>query len=427
MKNLILLFITFFVVCCNQKEAVEDYSSIEQTLQTLLQEGEYFKLKTDVHKYEAILHANNLHFYQAFIGSAFNNYPKSILLAESLLRNDNSSLKDSARVDLMLLLRDNYFKTFQYKKAAETGKDILKNHKNVLGDRLHDVKNTLLIHEGLKNISPQQVDLKKVTLKWKPNKLGLIEIPLKTKTSTLRIVFDTRAHISTVTQSFAKKLGLKVLDVSFEESSGITGIKFKSKLGVSDSLYLGDILIKNAVFQILPDKQLHFPTLNYTLDGILGFPVITQLKEVHIRRNGDFVISPNTIHSNLNNLAFDGSTTVISVKNNADTLSFHFDSGATASEFYSNYFNRYKAEITKNGKTQTVESGGVGGSIKTQVYILPTINLTIGEKELQLKEIAVRTVPTFKRQKYNGNIGQDVIKQFDEMILNFESMYLNFK
>ncbi|WAC13459.1 retropepsin-like aspartic protease [Dyadobacter pollutisoli] len=426
MKSSILIFVVFFV-CCKQKVAVEDYSSIEQTLQILVQKGEYFKLKTDVHKYEAILPANNLHFYQAFIESAFNNCPKSILLIKSLLKNDNTSLKDSARIDLMLLLRDNYFKTFQYKQAAEVGKDIVKNYKNVLGDRLHDVENTLLIHEGLKDIPLQQVDLKKVTLKWKPNKLGLIEIPLKTKTSTQGIVFDTRAHISTVTQSFAKKLGLKILDVSFQESSGITGIKFQSGLGVADSLYLGDILIKNAVFQVLPDEQLHFPSLNYTLDGILGFPVITQLKEVHIRRNGDFVISPNPTHSNLNNLAFDGSTTVISVKNDSDTLSFHFDSGATASEFYSNYFNRYKTEITKKGKTQTVESGGVGGSIKIQVYILPTINLAIGEKELQLKEIAVRTVPTFINQKYNGNIGQDVINQFDEMILNFDSMYLNFK
>ncbi len=83
--------------------------------------------------------------------------------------------------------------------------------------------------------------------------MGLIEIPIKTKTSTLRIVFDTRAHISTVTQSFAKKLGLKILDVSFEESSGLTGIKFKSGLGVADSLYLGDMLMQNVIFQVLPE------------------------------------------------------------------------------------------------------------------------------------------------------------------------------
>lgn len=429
MKSSITLLIAFFFICCEPKKSkvIADYSTIEKTLQALLHEGEYFRLKSELQKNGAALPLDKLQFYQAFVESAFNKLTNSILLSESLLRQSDTSLQDSARVNLMLLLRDNYFKSYQYRKAAETGQNILKNHKNVLGDRLHDVENTLLIHEGLKDIPPQQVDLKKVTLKWKPDKLGLIEIPLKTKTSTLGIVFDTRAHISTVTQSFAGKLGLKILDASFEESSGITGITFKSGLGVADSLYIGDILIQNAVFQVLPDEQLHFPSIDYTLDGILGFQVITHLKEVHIHQGGDFIISPTSTPNHLNNLAFDGSTTVISVINDNDTLSFHFDTGATGTEFYSNYFNRFKTKIVNDGKVETVESGGAGGSIKTQVYILPTANLTIGEKKIELKEIVVRTAPPYKGQKYNGNIGQDVIKQFDEMILNFDSMYLDFK
>jgi hypothetical protein len=409
------------------KKNIEDYSSTEKTLQALLQKGEYFKLKTELQENQAGLPFDKLQFYQAFVESAFNHSQKSILLSESLLKKNASSLRDSARVSLLLLLRDNYFKTYQYKKAAEIGQVILTNYKAILGDRLHDVENSLLIHEGLKGVPPQQISLKKVSLKWKYNKLGLIEIPIKAKSSTLGIVFDTRAHISTVTQSFAKKLGLKILDVSFEESSGLTGIKFKSGLGVADSLYLGDMLIQHAVFQVLPDEQLHFPSINYTLEGILGFQVIKQLNEVQIYRGGDFIISPNSTPGNLNNLVFDGSTTVISVIHDTDTLSFHFDTGATGSEFYSNYFNRYKSEILKNGKTDTVETGGAGGSIKTLDYILPIIDLIIGEKKIELKDVAIHTTPTFKGQKYNGNIGQDVIAQSGEMILNFEFMYLAFK
>ena len=430
MKRSILLLNIIFCISCGQntqKKIIADYSLLERKMEALLQEGEYFKLKMELQKNGVMLPVDKLHYYQAFVESAFDNSQKSIILSESILKKSDSSLQDSSRLNLMLLLRDSYFKTYQYRKAAETGQGILKSYKDILGDRLHDVENTLLIHEGLKDIPPQQVSLKKVILKWKPNKLGLIEIPIKTKSSTLGIVFDTRAHISTVTQSFAKKLGLKMLDVSFEESSGITGIKFASGLGIADSLFLGDVLMQNVVFQVLPDEQLHFPSVNYTLGGILGFQVIKQLKEVHIFRGGDFIISPTSTPDNLNNLAFDNSTMVISVLKDRDTLSFHFDTGATGSEFYSNYFNRYKTEIIKNGKADTVETGGVGGTIKTQVFILPNIRLVIGEKKLELKEIAVRTNPTFKGQKYNGNIGQDVIKQFNEMILNFESMYLNFR
>jgi hypothetical protein len=429
MKSPILFLIILFLFSCAQdtKKTNSDYSSIERSLQDLLDKGEYFKLKTQLQENEATLPTDKLQFYQAFVESAFNHYPKSILLSESLLKKNESLLQDSARVNLFLLLRDNYFKTYQYKKATETGQEILTNYKAIIGDRVHDIENSLLIHEGLKDIPPQKIGLKKVSLKWKLNKLGLIEIPIKTKTSTLGIVFDTRAHISTVTQSFSKKMGLRILDASFEESSGLTGIKFKSGLGVADTLYLGDMLIQNAVFQILPDEQLHFPSINYTLDGILGFQVITQLNEVQIYRGGDFDISPISTPSNLNNLAFDGSTTVISVIQGSDTISFHFDTGATASEFYSNYFNRYMSEIEKNGKTETVETGAAGGSVKTLDYILPIIDLKIGEKKMELKDVAVHTTPTFKGQRYNGNIGQDVIRQFDEMVLNFEYMYLAFK
>ena len=429
MKNLAPILLVLLFICCGKKtpSTMEDYQSFEKTLQHLLYDGEYFQLKSELQKKGSLLPDYKLQFYQAFVKSAFNEGENSILLAESLLTKNDASLNDSARVDLMLLLRDNYFKSYQYKKAAEIGQTILKEYKNVLGDRFHDVENTLLIHQGLKDIPPQQVERKKVTLKWHPNKLGLIEIPLKTKTSTLGIAFDTRAHISTVTQSFAKKLGLRILDVSFEESSGITGIKFQSGLGVADSLYVGDILIQNAVFQVLPDEQLHFPSLNYTLDGILGFQVITQFKEVHIFQGGEFTILPTSTPNQLNNLAFDASTTVISAISNNDTLSFHLDTGATGTEFYGNYFNRFKARTMENGKLETVESGGVGGSIETQVYILPKVNFEIGGKKIELTEIAVRTKSAFKGQKYNGNIGQDIIKQFDEMILNFELMYLDFK
>ncbi len=164
MKRLekVLFLITFFFSCTlDNKKTNADYSAIEKTLQDLLQKGEYFKLKKELQENEATLPTDKLQFYQAFTESAFNHYPKSILLLESLLNKRDSITQDSARVNLLLLLRDNYFKTYQYKKAAETGQYILTNYKAILGDRLHDVENSLIIHEGLKDVPPQQIDLKR--------------------------------------------------------------------------------------------------------------------------------------------------------------------------------------------------------------------------------------------------------------------------
>ncbi len=429
-KRAITVLTLLILVSCarqNETEGVANDPMIERDLQVLLANREYFKLRSDLGRYDKRISAETKQYFMAFIASAFNRYAESIGTIDSLLARKDAFLNDSARVDLMLVLRDNYFKTFRYDKAAAVGREILSNYKNVLGDRSDDVENTLLIHTALTPIPPQRVNLKKVTLQWKPNEIGLIEIPIRSGHAVLPIVFDTRAHISTVTQSFARKLGLSILNVSFEESSGITGKKFKSGLGIADSLYLGDILLHNVVFQILPDEELYFPSIKYTLHAILGFQVITQLKEIHIYKNGDFIVSPSPASSDLRNLAFDGSTTVISLKKDGDTLSFHFDTGATSSEFYSAYFNRYKEEILRHGKVETVQSGGAGGTIKVEVHTLPVVNLAIGNKKVVLTNIGVRTVPIYKSQKYYGNIGQDLIQQFDEMVLNFEDMYVDFR
>jgi Aspartyl protease len=430
MRTPALLALMLLGVSCSRPDRpappVVDLAA-DADLQTLLEARDYFALRSDLEKTGTNISTERKMYFRAFAESAFNHCPESIALIEALLGRTDAFPADSARVDLLLLLRDNYFKTFQYAKAARTGREALGKYKGLLGDRLHDVENTLLIHDGLSTVPAQTVDLVRTSIKWKPNTLGLIEIPIRTGQAELPIVFDTRAHISTVTASFARKLGLRILDVTYEESSGITGKKFQSGLGIADRLYIGGVLVRHAVFQVLPDEQLYFPSFKFTLQGILGFPVITQLKEVHIFKNGDFVISPTGGASALRNLAFDGSTTVLSVRQGNDTLSFHFDTGATGSEFYSTYFDRYRQSIVKEGQRHTVETGGAGGSIKIDVYALPVVDLSISDRKVVLTEVGVRTTPAFKGQRYYGNLGQDVIRQFDEMVLNFVSMYVDFK
>jgi hypothetical protein len=430
MLKLILFSIILFCSECakrTQNGQVIGDSLLESKMQILFREREYFKLRLYLEKYKNKISPDKWQYFRPFVESAFHHYPESIRHIDSLLKTPGSFRDDTAQVNLMLLLRDNYFKTFQYKKAAETGRELAGKYKNILGDRLPEVENTLIIHESLTSIPPQHIDLKKATLHWKFNRMGLIEIPIRRVASDFPMVIDTRAHISTVTESFAQKLGLRILDVSYEESSGITGNKFQSGLGIADSLYIGDILVQHVVFQVLPDKALYFPSIDFILQGILGFQVITQLKEIHIHRNGDLIISPITTKSSLNNLAFDGSTTVLSVRTGEDTLSFHFDTGAITSEFYRSYYNRYNSFVLKHGKIMRIESEGAGGTTTAEVYLLPVVDLIIGNKPIMLKDVAVRTMPTIKGQKYYGNLGQDVIKQFDEMILNFESMYIDFK
>src|SRR5450432_2645813 len=99
----------------------------------------------------------------------------------------------------------------------------------------------------------------------------------------------------------------------------------------------------------MPDSILYIAPIKFQLNIIVGFPVIEQLQEVDLFKDGRMVIPLTPSVSNLHNFALDGLDPVISLKSGKDTLSFHFDSGAVTSDLYSAYFEKYKNLILKTG------------------------------------------------------------------------------
>ncbi|HEY4155975.1 MAG TPA: aspartyl protease family protein, partial [Puia sp.] len=278
---------------------------------------------------------------------------------------------------------------------------------------------------ALKSVPPQETDIKESeTVYWKKDKIGLIEIPLKCRSVSYQGIFDTRANISSITQTYAKKLGLKILDVSYEEGSGITGIKFKTGLGVADSLYFGNILVRNVLFQVMPDSILYIAPIKFSLDIIIGFPVIEQLKEIHLYRDGRMLIPLTSSKSDLHNFALDGLDPVISLKTDQDTLCFHLDLGADETVLYAAYFEKFKQRILKEGKKRSARYGGAGGIQEKEVYVLPALHLSLGNKNITLDSVDVFTKKIFPEERFYGNLGRDFTGRFGELVFNFEYMYV---
>jgi hypothetical protein len=192
---------------------------------------------------------------------------------------------------------------------------------------------------------------------------------------------------------------------------------------VADSLRIGDLLVQNVIFQVVPDDILSFPSIQYQIKGIIGFPVIKQWREVQIKKNGTLEIPLHPKQSSLRNLAFDESTTVVNLKTDVDTLSFHFDTGATSTMLYYNYLKKYSRDVALKAKKETTELGGAGGTKTQESFVYPTFTFHIGNREVLLKDIQILSQPSYSHQKYHGNIGQDLLNNFEVTILNFEDMY----
>ena len=138
------------------------------------------------------------------------------------MEDPDVNLNDTLKAALLLLQRDNYIKMFDYAKAAEAGRRAL-NYKQIFSSsKLHEIENLQLIYEGLSSLPAQRLELQnEKVIHWKKDKVGLMNVSVKTNGTAFDFVFDTRASISTIMRSYAKKLNLRMLNVLYKESSGI--------------------------------------------------------------------------------------------------------------------------------------------------------------------------------------------------------------
>lgn len=90
-----------------------------------------------------------------------------------------------------------------------------------------DIRNNALIDSGLATVPAQKVTISRSTvIPFQRDKVGLIEIPARIRDSPVASIFDTRANISSITATYAKKLGIHLLGVTYKEGSGATGNTF---------------------------------------------------------------------------------------------------------------------------------------------------------------------------------------------------------
>jgi hypothetical protein len=250
--------------------------------------------------------------------------------------------------------------------------------------------------------------------------------PVKCGSRTDEFIFDSGANLSTISDSCAVKMGLTIFESNIEVGT-VTDIKIRTQLAVADSLYLGDILIENIVFLVTPAEQMRFPSVNYEIHGIIGFPVFHQMEEIRVRKNGTMFIPQEPENRHLENMFLQGLNPVVQLLSGSDTLLLTFDTGANRTELSKKYYETHKAEVEQKGKLKTTMRGSGGGVVEVAAYELLDFPYQIGNSRNVLPEIAVSLQDYDFNKSLDGNLGQDVIMQFNEMILNFKYMYIDFE
>lgn len=429
-------FILFILLTCILPIQIHSQDKIAEInyLNNLYNHKQFFKLKKKLGENGINLSDIQKLYYNSLIDNAFNDPEKSNAGINKLLKENEKELTDSMIVNLYNCKIMNSVNLFNYKDSFQAVEILLKHYKNLIEDKeLKDLENSAKIFRSGFSLAPQTVEIKGDTrIKIRRDIADLVNVKAEINGNEEEFIFDTGANFSTVSESFAKKTGLIFLEGKIDVGTA-TSKEVSSGLAYAKSLKIGNISYSNVLFLVLPDEALSFAGGFYVINGIIGFPVIKEMKEIQLSDKELFIPSKPK-NSSYSNLALNGFLPVIETFVNttfavADTLVFSFDTGAKKTMLYYPYYEKYRSVIDSKYEPSEIKVGGAGGEEILKGFQIDEMNFRVSEGNAELKNVSLLSeqIRDKDNDKYlGGNIGSDFFSSFKNMIINFDDMYVEF-
>lgn len=252
----------------------------------------------------------------------------------------------------------------------------------------------------------------------------LIFVPVTIDGKKERFIFDTGcpggAYMS---ERFAREHNVRVV----LDSLPIQGVgKGTGKLGVADSIKVGDMILRNVTVTIaVPNAAID--TI-YQIDAVLGQDIIKAAGEIQIYPQEQKIVFPihkTPLPATGQNMIFRNEHPFLKTYSGNEKLVMHFDTGNAKGDLHHSYYNRHKDEIEKAGTKETKRFGGYGGVNIVEVYHIPYFPMKLGKTEFVLKNVSVNTDPVWANQgKEDGALGMDFISSFRKVIISFDKMFV---
>ena len=423
MNKLYALFLAILITACAAKKDTAASRAMFLHADSLIKDKDFFTARDYVQKNKSAFTDFHSLVLQAYISTVFNRPAVSNQKIGELFSDFSAQLEDSLKLDLLSMRQSNHARLYEYANADAVMKQILKDYAGLMPeDEVKDYRNTAVIWKALAGQPKQEITIGATTvLKMPRDKAGLTNLEVRQGELAVDFIFDTGANISTVTETTAAKLNMKMLDGKVEVGT-ITGAKIQSGLAICPEFFIGDIRIRNAVFLVFPDSALAFPQIGYQINGIIGFPVIEAFREIQITKNDEFIIPQKETAYHNQNMALDFLNPVININGEHYT----FDTGATGTSLYKKYFLKHKDVVISNYQETGLQFGGAGGMLTKKGYNIAFTTVIEG-KRLTIKQVQLFTENIGDSEShFYGNIGQDVIEQFQKMTINFDNMFIKF-
>lgn len=429
MKRILSILIIVASLCgCGISTSKISNKEALKKLEYLVETEDFFKLKESYNQNFDQLSKTHKLYYSALISNVFNQAEESNKAIGELLEKHGALLTDTMLNELYSTKLLNHVNLYEYWEAAKAS-EFIQNNFAALNDssELKNLQNEIKIWKALKDVPRQEiVKTTDALMPMTKDKVGLFNIDVSFGDSTKNLLFDTGANFSVMVRSLAKKLNLKITEADFYVTAA-TGLRVKSDIAIAPELTIGGITFKNVFFLVLDDKDLSFPQIDYYINGAIGFPVIEAMDEIRVSKDNQIFVPREPVAYSYNNFALNGLMPIIAVEYNGDTLRFNFDTGATTTSLYPQFYKDYKSQIERNYKKEKFTAGSGGGVLKFEGYVIDKLNLKVADSEAGIDSVRLHIENIGgEENNFHGNFGQDYIKQFNEMIISFKYASVTF-
>jgi len=270
--------------------------------------------------------------------------------------------------------------------------------------------------QSVESLAPSRVATRR-------DKVGLSRADATVNGHVQDAVLDTGAGLSVVSASTAKRLGLRLLDAAATIDSASRDA-VPTRIGIADRFAFAGLELRNVAFLVLDDAQLELPVPGgYTIDAIIGFPVLREFKRLRFERDGFLVPEPAVqAHTGKENLRIVASALYVETTLREVPVALHLDTGGPRS-FLSSRFVQRHPHFADGLPQQDERMAGAGGATVRRVARIPDAVLELAGTRARVRELTIVTKDGEDVQAQNfGLMGGDVLDQFDAWTLDFEAM-----
>jgi hypothetical protein len=364
-------------------------------------------------------------FYRGLLENHRDHFKKSIALLEPLLPALAAGSDRMKEKQGRLTLADDYFRTFQYKKAAAEYAALAKCcEKQLTAQEKSEVEIPAKLLPELESAPAQTLDLTgSFTMPTEVNPLGLTDLTVWMDGYPTRWLFDPAENFTMIARSKAELVGLKLSKETMTVSS-ITGQPIYVNATVIPKLKIGDAVFRNVPAVVYDDLDLYDKARQYQIEGVLGQPLLALLGQVTASESGNLTFSEAPPLQEGAPFFTDEDQLIVAAGKDGSGGLYTVNPAAASSLFSSRFYDTHLAQFA-HLRMDLVKLPGnkLSQEIPIPAYHAETLHLSFGGVPITLHDIEVLAQPAgAEEDRFYGMLGCDALSQLKSYTFDFRSM-----